>query len=534
MVLESEAGPSGQYERHLPEIDNGEDWAFPDKTLRNMQYPKAVDCERLASAIQHGCSYKAMNSYLQSYPKKTVRQKIRKTSREVVPIIFYAAARNSILVAELFLHYGADPNAMKPCYDGYKMPLLAFVIDHGAADSFDTIEMVKALLVWGADPFLLPPSLWFPIKRPDYETLESRSQDRNALTGWCRGRLYTNLQCAVNLSHRYLFQTACILDKPSELERQIAENHNVPGLLQIPYCLIGQRRAAVQIKHRMLQHIEICTSYKTPLVLTFVGPSGHGKSELAHHMTKLLPLDLMHIDIAQMQSTNELLGVAPVYQTMQEENRLINFLIRNNGKRGVVVLDGLEKTTNEARNALVPILRSETYHSLWFKHLTDEAQLQEPLDRLNALLEPEFRQTWSVPFTGCINTFVPFFPFSPDEQLAIVHRCFLDLATTVKKPIEPKKAPKRHIGQCELDILFDGQACESIAYHCYVKELGARSLVQGVAERVEAELYREYVKRGRRMSSHTIKEAVHYWTIDVDPFADDLSIHASGGPRESE
>ncbi|KAF2235661.1 hypothetical protein EV356DRAFT_500217 [Viridothelium virens] len=172
------------------------------------------------------------------------------------------------------------------------MPLLAFVIDHGAANSIDTIEMVKVLLAWGADPLQLPPSLWFPIERPDYEKVERRSQDLNALTGWCRGELYTNLQHAVNLSHRYLLHTACIMDKPREFEIQIAKNHNVAGLLQIPYYLIGQRHAAVQIKHRILQHIEICTPYKTPLVMAFVGPSGHGKNELARHMGELLSLDL--------------------------------------------------------------------------------------------------------------------------------------------------------------------------------------------------------------------------------------------------
>ncbi|KAF2235660.1 hypothetical protein EV356DRAFT_575757 [Viridothelium virens] len=220
---------------------------------------------------------------------------------------------------------------------------------------------------------------------------------------------------------------------------------------------------------------------------------------------------------------------------------------------------------DEARDSLLPILRSgkyidkvtsleldcsqviwiiitdigrqliETYYSQELKHLTDAARLQEPLNRLNALLESEFRETLSVPITGCIDTFVPFLPFSPDEKLAIVHRYFLDLAATVKKPIQLKKAPKRHIGQCELDTLDDGYLCDGIVKSYYVQELGARSLVQGVAERIEHELYREYIKKGRRMTSHTSKGSIESWTIGTytvwhDPSKDDLNIFARGGP----
>ena len=115
---------------------------------------------------------------------------------------------------------------------------------------------------------------------------------------------------------------------------------------------------AVLIKERILQHVEIRTRSKAPLVMAFVGPLGHGKTELARQMGALLSLDIQIIDTAQMQSTFDIFGGTPSYRNSDKSTQLNSFLKEHNGRRGVVFLDEFDKTTGEVRDALLVALGS--------------------------------------------------------------------------------------------------------------------------------------------------------------------------------
>ena len=341
----------------LPDVSVEEWWDGPDRGLLAVQSPTPIDSDTLAAAIQDGCSYESVKHYLQSYRSKEVQKEIAKAICKTAPLIFFAAARNSVSTVKLLLQYGADSDA-KGLVDGYDVPLLGFVIIHGGAKLLDTTDMVKTLLAWGANPHLLPKSLWFPIKKPSYEVAEEREQDTSEDTKWCRPEAYQTLQSTLHLSHRYLLHIASIIEKPTKREAQVAAGHGMTDLLKIPYYLVGQRHAAAMIKDRILQQIEVRTPYRRPLVMAFVGPSGHGKTELARQMGSLLSLDMQIIDVAQMQSAHDFLGGTPSYRNSEQGSQLTNFLVRHNGKRGVIFLDEFDKTTKEVRDSMLLMLGS--------------------------------------------------------------------------------------------------------------------------------------------------------------------------------
>jgi ATP-dependent Clp protease ATP-binding subunit ClpA len=84
-----------------------------------------------------------------------------------------------------------------------------------------------------------------------------------------------------------------------------------------------------------------------------VGPSGHGKTELARRLGALLSLQLHVSDCTIASRENELFGPKKPYVGADEGFPLNNFLAANNGKKCIVFLDEFEKTTADIWNALL-------------------------------------------------------------------------------------------------------------------------------------------------------------------------------------
>jgi MoxR-like ATPase len=70
-------------------------------------------------------------------------------------------------------------------------------------------------------------------------------------------------------------------------------------------------------------------------------------------MGELLNLEICCVDCTEMKHETDLFGPKMPYRGYELGSPLNNFLARNTGKRCIVFLDELEKTTREVQNALL-------------------------------------------------------------------------------------------------------------------------------------------------------------------------------------
>lgn len=127
-------------------------------------------------------------------------------------------------------------------------------------------------------------------------------------------------------------------------------------LFKVPYFVIGQVASVNLVMKRVFSHVGNRNHSKKLLVMAFVGPSGHGKTELAIQMGGLLSVKHTVIDCAQLNDRMNLLGASNGYFRSDQGSQLNNFLGDNSGKRAVIFLDEFDKTEEKVRNSLLSLL----------------------------------------------------------------------------------------------------------------------------------------------------------------------------------
>lgn len=99
-----------------------------------------------------------------------------------------------------------------------------------------------------------------------------------------------------------------------------------------------------------------------PLVLLFAGPSGHGKTEVARNLGRLLGTPLKTVDCTHLDFETDLFGPWSPYQGWEKGSAVNNYLVSNSGKRCVVFMDEFEKTKDKVRQALLLPFESGEYN----------------------------------------------------------------------------------------------------------------------------------------------------------------------------
>lgn len=267
----------------------------------------------LAWAFQQHFSYEAIGHYIQSYPPQSVCQSINSSvigESESLPgvqkasLLFYAVERNCARSVRLLLELGADPNAV--LYP-FEVPALAFAIIHAENDRCNTMSVVTTLLSFGASSFSIPKDMWKDyLNAPQAETTVISLNDLDDEAAWCDVDFRATLARTFNLNQRYFLAKAAMLKMTTVRMKQLAKAHKVTALLEVPYLLVGQLPATTMVLSKVIGHLALCA--KNPLVLLFAGPSGHGKTELAKQMGKLMSVDSCVVDCTEMRVETDLFG----------------------------------------------------------------------------------------------------------------------------------------------------------------------------------------------------------------------------------
>lgn len=143
-------------------------------------------------------------------------------------------------------------------------------------------ETVKVLLARGANPSSIPRDMWEDFL--ESPAVFSHKEDHIGVSAlpkqsmWCQKFHRRILAETLNLSIRYFLHKSSQLALYKLRGTQLAQAHDYAAFLKVPYVIVGQAFACKFVVEHVTSHIGM--SIKSPLVLTFAGLSGHGKTEL--------------------------------------------------------------------------------------------------------------------------------------------------------------------------------------------------------------------------------------------------------------
>ncbi|CCM01564.1 uncharacterized protein FIBRA_03624 [Fibroporia radiculosa] len=352
------------------------------------------------------------------------------------PTLMFALASDNVDEVRRVLESGeAGPND-----DVGPQSALAFTLS--AKQLTNRVAMAKLLLAHGADPSMardVPPA------QPQMLSADSASVS-TAGGADARARLLEELDPAT----RYYVKRA---DAP-QTRRASALIHRsfFRPLARVRYDLVGQDRALEQL-FRVLSMPSMA-----PVVVLLCGPSGHGKSLLARKFGSLLDVPTHTVNMTTLRSTHDIwrsYSMSPYEES--STCTLSEFLIANEGKRCVVVLDEIEKVEDQKflSSLLMPwelgrcsmeagqrhvdvsqviwLGTSNVGHELVFEHNKSRPDPDSPMSReeyvdLMGLLRPRVSERLGASLLSRVTTVLPFVPFTPEEKMAISAEALYALA----------------------------------------------------------------------------------------------------------
>lgn len=251
------------------------------------------------------------DDYLNLYRRGTLPQQID-LKIDNIPSIFFAVATNDEAIVRVWVARGGDVHAV---HEPSGIPLLAFAILNSVEIDADTTSMAATLLSLGASPDVIPLEFYadcikdLPESGPQSHTV---GPETNAKLAWCTGPVREVLARSMNLTHRYQLWKAVKIHRFYQRQKQVALIKSAEPLLGLAHFLVGQSLASSLLLQKLLTHLVNPSKNRTkPLVLTFCGPSGHGKTELARRMGHLLTLELEEVNCTVFSREMELFGPRP-------------------------------------------------------------------------------------------------------------------------------------------------------------------------------------------------------------------------------
>ncbi|KAJ3511886.1 hypothetical protein NLJ89_g3842 [Agrocybe chaxingu] len=350
------------------------------------------------------------------------------------PTLMFAIASDNVEQVREVLESGdAGPNeAVGP------LSALEFTLTNDKLSN--KLEIVKTLLAYGADPTVAT-NKKVPAPSGQIESEEDGFSQEEPPVPPTR-----SLMDEMDPATRYYVERADAV----HTRRTSALIHRsfFRPLTRVRYELVGQDRALEQLFRVLSMHSRQLAL--APMVVMLCGPSGHGKSLLARKFGSLLDVPTHTVNMTTLKSTHDLwqsYSMSP-YEVTPTTCTLAEFLINNEGKRCVVVLDEIEKTVDQ--KALFSLLMpwelgrcafeassrhidvrnviwlgtSNIGHDLVFEHRESRKNPEDLMSReeyveLMALLRPRVSEKLGASVMSRITTVLPFVPFTLEEKRAI-------------------------------------------------------------------------------------------------------------------
>ncbi|KAI0784401.1 P-loop containing nucleoside triphosphate hydrolase protein [Abortiporus biennis] len=399
-----------------------------------------------------------------------------------LPTLLFAIASDDVSEVKRVLESGeVGPNDDLGPHNALSLALTAGQLKH-------KMEMVKLLLAHGADPSSL---------RGDGRPGSRAGTPSELGSGRATPAMDTLLE-NIRIIYRYYLARA----EAPQTRRASALIHRsfFRPLTKVRYDLVGQDRALEQL-FRVLSMLS-----NAPIVVLLCGnsgPSGHGKSLLARKFGSLLDVPTHTVNMTTLRSTHD---IWRSYSMSPYEDAstctLAAFLMENEGKRCVVVLDEIEKVEDEKylSSLLMPwelgrcsfeaghrhvdvskviwLGTSNIGHDLVFKHQASRPDPESQMTReeyvdLMALLRPEVSGHLGPSLLSRVTTVLPFVPFTQEEKMAIAAEALYSLAGD----------DARSLPSATFEKLVQTSLLE------YVPVEGARSLYRAVSTQLLDALY---------------------------------------------
>ncbi|KAK6521699.1 hypothetical protein TWF506_001904 [Arthrobotrys conoides] len=490
-----------------------------------------------------------------------LRNVYKDTQISGVPTLYYAVYSRDVKKVEKWLREGADPNLASDmsavlidtvpgqcAFPVKTLPVIAF------AALLEEPKIVRTLLSFGARSSVIPSVLRLPYIKPQIVQLKSWEAVRrefldkvttNEDTEWCNDVMFNRLRKCMNLSMRYDLHRGDTF-KVTERHKQFAKSPrwDCSPLFRARFDIIGQEYGLKKLLNHVLMMTEKPDKGLKPTVLLFAGPSGHGKTELAKQMERYLGVPFHSENMASVKREDEFFGPHKPYNGWERGSPVNNFLASNNGRRCIVLLDEVEKTGIDIRNALlVPFERGATLSDrrggnpsmdiskvIWIlaTNALDSAIMRfyednKPITpQLMAKEGQEFvvkmRRTlhgaFGAAFTSRIDLIVPFFPFSPDEQAVLADLEIGERKIQFKQPISLDPENRKLVGNIKLRTEKDYKVCRVVA-RGYMVEEGVRSIKREV-DNLEKEIFDQYLDASEKTITEEDQKNEIEYTLKAD------------------
>ncbi|KAF8163632.1 hypothetical protein B0H34DRAFT_795315 [Crassisporium funariophilum] len=449
-----------------PFYDHDEDDEDDTDNYRNDTYDETI--RRPISVVPHTAPVSRATSVLRQ-PMYAIATPL--------PTLMFAIASDDVEQVRQVLESGdAGPNdSVGP------QSALAFTLTNDKLTN--KLDIVKTLLAYGADPTVVKAESQ-PPRAAHIEGLDQQDAPNPAPT----------LMDEMDPATRYYVARA----DAAHTRQTSALIHRsfFRPLTRVRYELIGQDRALEQLFRVLSMHSRKLAV--APMVVMLCGPSGHGKSLLARKFGSLLDVPTHTVNMTTLRSTHDLwqsYSMSP-YET-PTTCTLAEFLINNEGKRCVVVLDEIEKTEDEKTlwSLLMPwelgrcafeansrhidvrnviwLGTSNIGHDLVFQHREARKNSEQLMSReeyleLMALLRPKVSERLGASILSRITTVLPFVPFTLDEKTAICSEALYNLGGETARSLSAEAS----------------QTIINTALAEYCEPEGARSLYRAVSSQL--------------------------------------------------
>ncbi|EIN07081.1 P-loop containing nucleoside triphosphate hydrolase protein [Punctularia strigosozonata HHB-11173 SS5] len=342
-------------------------------------------------------------------------------------------------------------------------------------------EIVKTLLEYGAEP---------PSKAE-----QQRTADPTASSGQSPPPAASSILDSLDPATRYYVQKAG--DENTRRNSALIHRSFFRPLTRVRYDLIGQDRALEQLFRVLSMHSQQFSV--APVVVLLCGPSGHGKTYLAQKFGSLLKVPSITVNMTTLRNAQDLWQAYSTDPDSTASNHtLADFLLENEGKRCVVLLDEIEKTQDDkalwalhmpwemgrcafeagrrhvdVRN-VIWLATSNIGQELIFEHHSSRREQEFSMTReeyldLMASLRPQVSGRLGTSLLSRVTTVLPFVPFTEEERMAIAGEAALHVGGDMARSLPPETM--RHI-------------VKQAAGAGYIPSEGARSLYRDVAVRL--------------------------------------------------